>query len=131
MKVKMTGVARKELDGLDAKTRSRVIKGLNEGLVASIDTDPTLHLEELGSEVHVHSLGPQDPVVVYQVLDVDDDGQDEVVVLMLVGRQELSGAMEPGTATKSIFEDPTLFDVIPKSTRIGHELLSKIRSVER
>jgi hypothetical protein len=124
MDIKVTEVATKQLDQLDTDVRAKVIRGLREGLPGAIDSDPALSLEELGRDVRVHMLGRQDPVILYRVFDVDHDGQDEVVILLVIERDELAALSSPSYDASTSQRYPPL-----TAARVGHELLSKVRSV--
>lgn len=129
MKIKTTEVATQELERLDADVRGRVVSAIREALPGSVETDPLVHLKELEAEVRVHSVNDADLLVLYSLLDVDRDGVDEIVILTTIRRDELPHLSDSasGKISEPVYA-PT--GEAPKSARIGHELLSKIRHVE-
>jgi hypothetical protein len=131
MHIKVTKVAQKDLDALDSETRSRVIAAIRDGLPGAISSDPVVTLQELGTDVRVHSLNGRDPLVLYRVFDDEADGREEAVILQLVGRDELSAFGAAASSSSSNVDELASADIIPRSTRIGLELLSKINSVEK
>jgi hypothetical protein len=128
MKIKVTDVARQEFEELDADVRSRVLSDISQHLPAAIPNDPTLRLEELGADVSVHSIDPLDLLVLYRILDYDNDGQDEAVILTVIRRDELPTVTEAAATSNPGPEHLAMSESTPKSARIGRELVSKIRS---
>jgi hypothetical protein len=128
MKIKVTDVAKQEFEELDADVRGRVISDISEHLPASIPKDPTLRLDELGADVSVHSIDALDLLVLYRIVDYDNDGQDEAVILTVIRRDELPTFADSSVTRNPGPEHSSIAESAPKSARIGHELLSKIRS---
>lgn len=128
MEIKLTGVAKRELDELPATTRQALVARLKEELgPSSLGTDPSVHLDELGVTVRVHSTGDGLPIVLYRVFDVDADGEDEVVVMTLVPRDEVqisASSTLPAESASDLISAPST-----RSARIGHELLTKLNAV--
>lgn len=122
MNVKLTQSAMREVDRLSTAEYSRVIKALSEDLPASFEKDPVLELSELGADVRAHSIDDSDLFALYEVRDVNGDGTDEIVVLMMIARPR------EGSAATAAFERLPI-DRMPRSAQIGHELLQKIQQL--
>lgn len=126
MDIKLTHVARQDLDRLDGSVSDQVTKALRYDLPASFTKDPTFKLAELGTDVRAHTLDDSGLVALYNLRDVDGDGTDEIVVLTIM---ELSPGIKKGMpfdASKSLIP----LQHAPKSARIGHELLHNIGQLE-
>lgn len=119
MKVQATEIANQEVDALDAETRSSVLKAIWERLPDSVSHDPTVRIEEAGADVRIHRVG--EVRILYRVFDVDNDGEDEIVILNLISHEEIPRGTTPTSP------DAAVGGTAPStSARIGHELLSKI-----
>ncbi len=128
MKIKVSEVARRDLDALDGSVRRRVIRGLRDGLPTAVVTDQILTLAD-GTETRIHPFGRTDPVVIYRMVDVDSDGEDEAVVLTIIERDIVSTLTKPAPYARSLL-DSSDGDPVPGPIRVARDLISKLRAAE-
>lgn len=123
MAIKVTNVALRDIEGLDPLTRKDVLTRLRKELLNFADSSPSVKLTELGSEVHVFKVEPSGMRVLFKRDDVDNDGEKDVVILTVVDREQLAHLQNHGSGRLAQL---SVTDDLPRSARIGHEVLSQI-----
>lgn len=91
-----------------------------------VDTSPLMELKELDTQVRVFTIEPFDTHILYRTEDVDHDNEAEVVILTLVDRDQLAHFGSGGSgklASLGLIKD------LPRSARIGHEVLANLNRV--